>query len=155
SASLLERLQKGADDDAWRRLVDVYTPLIRGWLRRQAALQDGDADDLTQEVLAALLQHLPKFEHNQRPGAFRALLRTLTGNRLRDFWRRQRAGGRAVGCAPAALLAELEDPASGLSRLWDEQHDRHVAATLLERVRGEFTATTWEAFRGVALEGRV
>jgi RNA polymerase sigma-70 factor (ECF subfamily) len=154
SASLLERLQRGADEDAWRRLVEIYTPLIQGWLRRQAALQAGDADDLTQEVLAALLQHLPKFEHNQRAGAFRAWLRTLTVNRLRDFWRRQQARGRPLPTDPARLLAEWEDPASGLTRLWEQEHDRHVAATLLERVRGEFTPKTWEAFCGVALEGR-
>ena len=33
SASLLERLSDRADADAWRRLVDLYTPLIRDWLR--------------------------------------------------------------------------------------------------------------------------
>jgi RNA polymerase sigma-70 factor (ECF subfamily) len=154
SASLLERVQNGADDDAWRWLVEIYTPLIRGWLRQQAALQAGDAEDLTQEVLAALLQHLPRFEHNHRRGAFRAWLRTLTVNRLRDFWRRQRVRGLAAVADPQALLEAMEDPSSGLSRRWDEEHDRHVAATLLSRVRGEFTATTWEAFQGVALAGR-
>jgi RNA polymerase sigma-70 factor (ECF subfamily) len=156
SASLLERLQQGPDDDAWRRLVDLYTPLIHGWLRRHASLQAGDADDLTQEVLALLVRGLPSFQHNQRAGAFRAWLRTLTVNSLRDFWRRRRARpwGAAGGGDPARLLEELADSDSGLSRRWDEEHDRHVAAALLERVRGEFTPSTWEAFRQVALEGR-
>ncbi len=155
SASLLERLQQSPDEEAWRRLVELYTPLIHGWLRRHADLQANDADDLTQEVLASLVRRLPRFRHNQRPGAFRAWLRTVTVNCLRDFWRRRR--GRpwnAAGGDPARLLAELEDSASGLSRVWDEEHDRHVAAALLERVRGEFTPSTWEAFRQLALEGR-
>ena len=42
SASLLDRLQASPDEDAWQRLVEIYTPLIRGWLRRQATLQPGD-----------------------------------------------------------------------------------------------------------------
>jgi RNA polymerase sigma-70 factor, ECF subfamily len=155
SASLLERLQQSPDQEAWRRLVEMYTPLIHGWLRRHADLQANDADDLTQEVLASLVRRLPRFRHNHRPGAFRAWLRTVTVNCLRDFWRRRR--GRpwaAAGGDPARLLAELEDSSSGLSRVWDEEHDRHVAGALLERVRGEFTPTTWEAFRQLALEGR-
>ncbi len=155
SASLLERLQQSPDQEAWRRLVEMYTPLIHGWLRRHADLQANDADDLTQEVLASLVRRLPRFRHNQRPGAFRAWLRTVTVNCLRDFWRRRR--GRPWAAAegdPTRLLADLEDSASGLSRIWDEEHDRHVAGVLLERVRGEFTPTTWEAFRQLALEGR-
>ncbi len=155
SASLLERLQQRPDQEAWRRLVELYTPLIHGWLRRHADLQANDADDLTQEVLSSLVRRLPRFRHNQRPGAFRAWLRTVTVNCLRDFWRRRR--GRpwaAAGGDPARLLAELEDSASGMSRVWDEEHDRHVAGALLERVRGEFTPSTWEAFRQLALEGR-
>jgi RNA polymerase sigma-70 factor, ECF subfamily len=155
SASLLERLQQSPDQEAWRRLVELYTPLIHGWLRRHANLQANDADDLTQEVLASLVRRLPRFRHNQRPGAFRAWLRTVTVNCLRDFWRRRRGRPWAVaGGDPARMLAELEDSDSGLSQVWDEEHDRHVAGALLERVRGEFTPSTWEAFRQLALEGR-
>jgi RNA polymerase sigma-70 factor (ECF subfamily) len=51
-------------------------------------------------------------------------------------------------------LDQLEDPDSGLSRLWDEEHDRHVVRRLLERIEGEVTLPTWQAFRRVALEGK-
>ena len=33
SASLLDRLRLQPEDQDWRRLVDLYTPLIHGWLR--------------------------------------------------------------------------------------------------------------------------
>ncbi len=52
------------------------------------------------------------------------------------------------------MLEQLEDPDSGLSRLWDEEHDRHVLRRLLELVEAEFTPSTWQAFRRVALEGK-
>src|SRR5207247_9328051 len=43
---------------------------------------------------------------------------------------------------------------SDLSRLWERQHDQHVAGVLLNRIRPEFTASTWEAFQRVVVEGR-
>jgi RNA polymerase sigma-70 factor (ECF subfamily) len=50
-------------------------------------------------------------------------------------------------------LDELESPDSVLSRLWDREHDEHVAASLLRRVQGDFAAATWQAFLRHVLEG--
>ena len=51
-------------------------------------------------------------------------------------------------------LDELEDPQSALSRLWDVEHDRHVARRLLALLEPQFEAATLAAFRRVVLEGR-
>src|SRR5438067_1112906 len=96
SASLLDRLRLQPDAASWQRLVALYTPLIRGWLRRQAAL-DQDADDLVQEVLAVLVRKLPEFRREPRPGAFRRWLRGITVNCLREHWRRCRGRPVATG----------------------------------------------------------
>src|SRR5947209_19592475 len=88
STSLLRRLQGQPDTASWQRLVDLYTPLIRGWLARHARLHD--ADDLVQEVLAIVVRKLPKFRRTPRTGAFRCWLRTITVNCLRGLWRAQR-----------------------------------------------------------------
>jgi RNA polymerase sigma-70 factor (ECF subfamily) len=153
SDTLLERLNDRADSDAWQRLVDLYTPLIRGWLRRQC-VPTSDADDIAQEVLAVVVRRLPQFHHNRRPGAFRNWLRTITTNCLRRSWRAGRFGPVANGGTDfAAMLAQLEDPGSGLSRLWDQEHDRHVVHQLLEWAQPHFKPTTWLAFRRQVLEG--
>ncbi len=47
----------------------------------------------------------------------------------------------------------MESPESALSRLWDRDHDEHVAASLLRRVQGDFTPATWQAFLRHVLEG--
>src|SRR5437868_1534337 len=134
SASLLQRLRAEPDDDDWRRLVDLYTPLLQQWLRGYG-LQASDVDDLTQEVLAVVVRELPKFQHNQRPGAFRRWLRTILVNRLRGFWRARQSRPLPGNQGDLGkLLEELEDPQSGLSQLWDQQHDRHVMARLLEQI---------------------
>lgn len=148
SASLLDRLRDRADGNAWQRLVDLYTPLIRRWLRR-GQLQPADADDLTQEVLAVVVRELPRFQHNQRPGAFRKWLREITRRRLNEFWRaQQQTPPRA-----AEVLSQLADPASGLSQLWDREHDRHVIERLLQLIQHDFAASTWRAFHRLVLEG--
>jgi RNA polymerase sigma-70 factor (ECF subfamily) len=153
SVSLLERLQQCPDADSWRRLVDLYEPLLRTWLARHS-LQASDADDIVQEVLAVVVRELPQFRHNQRPGAFRSWLRTVLVHRLRTFWEARQARPQGTGdSAFLRVLDEFEDPHSGLSQLWDREHDRHVLRRLLRWVERDFAPTTWQAFRRLALEG--
>ena len=47
-----------------------------------------------------------------------------------------------------------QSPASGLSRLWDREHDEHVAARVMGRVRVDFSETTGEAFARQVPDGR-
>jgi RNA polymerase sigma-70 factor (ECF subfamily) len=155
SASLLDRLCTAPDESAWTRFVDMYTPLIRSWLRRQAQLHESDVEDLVQEVLTRVVRRIPSFEHNQRVGAFRTWLRSITSNCLREAWRKQRLRPRPAGSSDFnEWLEALEDPTSGLSRQWDLEHDRHVGAQLLKLLEPQFEAKTWRAFVGVAVDGR-
>lgn len=154
SVSLLQRVQSGSDADSWQRLTELYTPLIRGWLRR-GGLLDHDADDLIQEVLAVVVRKLPEFRRAERPGAFRCWLRTISVNCLRAHWRARQGRPTVTGDTDfLQFLEQLEDPASGLSRQWDEEHDRHVFQRLLALVQPQFEPATWEAFRRVALDGQ-
>ena len=153
SLSLLDRLQQGSNDSAWSRMVEVYTPLIHGWLRRYALL-DQDVEDLAQEVLAVVVRKLPEFKRNPQIGAFRRWLRGITVNCLRDFWRAKRFRLKTtVRHGFGKILDELEDPESALSKRWDKEHDEYVTRHLLEKIRPRFEGKTWEAFQRVALEG--
>lgn len=147
SLSLLDRLCAG-DADAWQRLARLYTPLLHAWLR-PAGLQQTDIDDVTQDILMVVLRRLPDYRHNGRPGAFRAWLRGIAQNRLRECLRcDERRAGRL-----RELAGRLEDPASPLEQWWDAEHDRYVLRGLLELVAPEFTPATWTAFQRTALEG--
>jgi RNA polymerase sigma factor (sigma-70 family) len=154
SFSLLEQVQGEADAASWRRLVELYTPLIRAWLHHHD-VPPHDADDLTQEVLGAVVRDLPSFRHDRRRGALRRWLRTITVNRLRHYWRSRGSRPLAVGgSAFEHVLHQLEDPDSPLSRSWDEQHDRHVLGKLLEMVRPDFEPATWQVFHRLVIEGK-
>ncbi|HMF16134.1 MAG TPA: sigma-70 family RNA polymerase sigma factor [Gemmataceae bacterium] len=149
SLSLLDRLREpvGHDaEEAWERLVPIYQSLLQKWLRT-AGLQQADRDDLSQRVLEVLVRRLPTFKHNGRPGAFRAWLRGITVNFLREFWRQKPTP------ESSSVLEQLVDPHSDLSKLWDEQHDRHVLNSLLQLVQMEFTDTSWRAFQRLVLDG--
>jgi RNA polymerase sigma-70 factor (ECF subfamily) len=149
--SLLQRC-RGGDDVAWRQIVALYQPLIRSWLLRQH-IQLQEADDLTQDVLAVVVQKLPVFEHGGSPGAFRGWLRVITVNRARQFWRQGRCRARAPGGSEfLQVLEQLDDPTSVMARRWDEEHDRHVLRHLLEGLEEQFDAATLQAFRRLTFD---
>ncbi len=105
--------------------------------------------------MTTLVRELPRFDHNQRPGAFRAWLRLITVHRLRAYWEKRNARPAAAGgpCQHEAL-AQLADPTSELSQAWDEEHDRHVTKTLLQSIRLEFQPATWQAFERQVQHGQ-
>ena len=153
SASLLGRMKDG-QDDAWGRLVDLYTPLIHRWLTRQGVRAD-DAQDLAQDVLAVVVRRFPEFQHNQRVGAFRAWLRTITVNRVREFWRAKKITPAAHGGTDfGGLLDQLEDSDNPLRQEWDREHDLYVTRRLLAMLEPQFEPKTWKAFQGFVLEDR-
>lgn len=152
SASLLERLRTSPDEASWRRLDDLYQPLIRRWLLRDPSLRQ-DADDLVQEVMSVLVRELPRFRR-RRNGSFRRWLRTITANRLAALYRSRKNRPLALGCpAEESPLTQLADPTSEMSRQWDREHDRYVLSRLMELIAPQFEPTTMAAFRRVALDG--
>jgi RNA polymerase sigma-70 factor, ECF subfamily len=152
SVSLLDRLRAARPDDPeWVRLEEIYKPLIRRWLGRVPGLGDESAD-LTQEVFLVMVRDIPRFER-RREGSFRAWVRQVTVNVLRNHRKRQ-FRKRAVGMdACDAFLDGLAKPNSELAREWDLDHDRHIFQKLQATVQPGFAPATWEAFRRFALDG--
>jgi RNA polymerase sigma-70 factor (ECF subfamily) len=152
SVSLLERLAGAPTDDDWQRLDGLYRPLLRAWMAR-AGVAASDVDDLVQDVLFVVVSEVAGFER-QRQGAFRAWLRTILVNRVRNYFRGEKYRPTAPGGSDfLRRLDELESPDSALSRLWDREHDDHVATSLMRRVQGDFAPATWQAFHRYVLEG--
>ena len=153
SLSLLARLRHSPESEGWNRLVLLYAPLLRVWLRKYD-VQDSDADDLVQEVLLAVSKDLAKFEHRGQLGAFRGWLKAILVNRLRKFWRARDRRPQARGDSDIdARLAQLDDPASEMSLIWNREHDQYVLRQLLALAEPHFAPSTWTAFCRVALDG--
>jgi hypothetical protein len=60
SASLLERLRRPANPEAWAQFVRLDTPLLDCYWARRVGLQQHDDADLAQDVFAVLFQGLRK-----------------------------------------------------------------------------------------------
>lgn len=154
SLSLLDRIRETSDSESWSRLVALYRPLLQRWLHRYE-VQDSDADDIVQDVLAAVLNELPKFQHNRRTGAFRSWLRTILVNRVKRFWRSRRNQPVATGTSSIdEKLNQLQDEASELSQIWNREHDDHVLKRLMRVIRPQFATQTWQAFYRQVIDGQ-
>jgi RNA polymerase sigma-70 factor (ECF subfamily) len=144
SLSLLDRLKRQPLHEDWSRFVALYQPFIARCIRLDPALS-ADADDVCQEVMTKLIEHLPRFER-RRDGSFRTWLKTITANEVAQFWRR-RARSRNLGGDEELLLAGMHDPKSELSQWWEREHRVHVLKRLQELIEPEFSPVAWRAFR--------
>jgi RNA polymerase sigma-70 factor (ECF subfamily) len=146
--SLLERLRRQFDPQAWARFVELYAPLIYACGRR-AGLHDHDAADLTQEVFVTLLQVLPTFTYN-RHKSFRRWLQTITLNKWRNLCKQPER--RRVRPANAELDAVAA--ANNLESFWEAEYQQHVLKRALAIMQADFQEKTWKACWETVVAGR-
>lgn len=152
SISLLEQLRLDPHSVAWEQFVDLYEPFVLGFLRTRGVTEH-DAADIVQEVMEVLVRELPSFHHNERRGAFRKWLRTTTANRLKAHWRQVEQAPKAIGGSEfAGIVGQLSDPDSELSKLFEQEHGKHVFAHLFRLVTPHFRPATLAAFQRVYVE---
>jgi RNA polymerase sigma-70 factor (ECF subfamily) len=146
SLSLLEQLRLPSNQEAWKRFVLLYTPLLEHWARREG-LNPSDCSDLTQEVLLKLTRVLPDYQRG--PGqTFRGWLLRVTQNQCRDFLRR-----KATRPLPNAEgLSAISDPRP-LDPQEEAEDKKILMGRALELIRGDFAEATFTAFQRVAIHG--
>jgi RNA polymerase sigma-70 factor (ECF subfamily) len=150
-ATLLLRLRDPRDGVAWGEFVDLYAPLVYGYLRKQG-LQDADAADLTQDVLAAVAGAIGRLEYDPARGAFRNWLFTVVRRKLIN-WRASRASRqRGSGDTDTLRMLELFPAPGGSGAGWDADWQDRVFAWACGQVRRDVTAATWQAFWRTAIE---
>jgi RNA polymerase sigma-70 factor (ECF subfamily) len=152
SVSLLSRIRGDpSNPEAWREFVGRYAPKIYRWCR-QWKLQEADAEDVTQNVLAKLAAKLRTFDYDPER-SFRGWLKTVTQNALCDFLAERRRPGLGSGDSAVALLLENLQARTDLLADLEEEFDREMLEEALARVQLKVPERRWEAFRLTALEG--
>jgi len=147
SETLLRRLQQPADERAWDRFVELYTPLLCYWASR-SGFPEADRADLVQEVLLLLVQKLPEFHYDQK-GSFRCWLRTVALNCWRNHHRRDRS---ALPTEPTDLDA-IAVP-DGVEQFWREEYLQQLTRRALVLMQRDFEEKTWKACWGCVVEGK-
>jgi RNA polymerase sigma-70 factor (ECF subfamily) len=140
--SLLVRIRDPRDAESWNTFVGTYAPVVYRYGRRRG-LQEADAADVTQEVMAEVARLIHTFEYQPQRGHFRDWLLALTRFKLMHFFRHR---GRNVAEPAGEAAGEGEDSE------WTDEFNAQVLRSALERCRPHFEAATWRAFERVWLD---
>ena len=152
--SLLLRLRDWQDQQAWAQFVDVYAPLIYGYLRKRG-LQDADAADLTQTCLRQVAAHVGSLEYDPRRDTFRGWLFAIVRNKLRDFHDQPHRLYQGSGDSQVQrLLENTTTPEADEAGEWEREYQAGLFAWAAEQVRPQVQETTWQAFLQTAVEGK-
>jgi RNA polymerase sigma factor (sigma-70 family) len=153
--SLLVRLRNSQDREAWERFVELYAPLVYGFLRKRG-LQDADAADLMQDVLRQVAGAAKGLEYDAKRGSFRGWLFTVVQNRLTDHWRKERVRERAAGDTDAQQqLNELPQPGNcDETAEWEADYEQRLFQYAADIVRQDVSEATWHAFWLSAVDGQ-
>jgi RNA polymerase sigma-70 factor (ECF subfamily) len=152
-ASLLARLRDPRDAAAWGEFVDLYAPLVYGYARRQG-LQDADAADLCQDVLAAVAGAVSRLEYDPARGSFRGWLFTVVRRRLSNWRRARRSRARAGDDAQAQRLLEEHTAPAAAEADWEAEWQRRLFAWACGQVRRDVADATWQAFWRTYIDGQ-
>jgi RNA polymerase sigma-70 factor (ECF subfamily) len=126
------------------------------WCRR-SNLNAEDAADVVQEVLAAVMTHLHDFRRDRPEDSFGGWLATITRNKIRAHYRCRQGKAEARGGSTAqrrmAEIAQPPEPSEESIRP-DAQTATLLSRGVLEMIRSEFEARTWEAFWRISVGGQ-
>ncbi|MDB5309066.1 MAG: sigma-70 family polymerase sigma factor [Gemmataceae bacterium] len=151
SASLLVRLRGPNDQSAWTEFVRRYGDQMHLWCRKWK-IQQADADDVVQSVLARLAVKLKSFEYDPAR-SFRGYLKTLTHYAWSDLLEGRRRAGGGTGDTRMIEVLESVEARTDLVDYLDREFDRELLEEATARVRQRIEAHTWEAFRLTAVDG--
>lgn len=150
-ASLILRLRHSHDAAAWQEFVDIYQPLIFR-IARSRGLQEADAFDTTQEVLARVAKAINRWNPDPECGSFRGWIGRITRNLVVEFLR---SSNRLPVTSDDSTIGRLVQQTPQRSRetdLYDLEHERQVFAWAARKVEQQFQPRTWQAFWQTAVQ---
>lgn len=150
--SLLIRLKDRADHEAWHEFAELYRPVVYRLACRKG-MQHADAEDLAQQVLAAVAKAIDRWKEDPRRAKFRTWLHRIAQNLIINAVTR---GPPDLGSGDTDLLWLLdqqpadEGAASELLRL---EFRRETFRWAARQVEAEFQPATWQSFWLTAVAG--
>jgi RNA polymerase sigma-70 factor (ECF subfamily) len=114
-----------------------------------------DAPDLVQEVFTSVSLHIGGFRRDRPGDSLTAWLRTITRNKVLNYFSSRRGQPAAQGGTDAQArflgVPEESDP----TQTGDPRELNNLVVPIgLDVVRAEFENRTWEAFQRVVVEGQ-
>jgi RNA polymerase sigma factor (sigma-70 family) len=140
------------DPAAWLDFAGRFTSLLGAWCHA-ARVPFQDIADVLQDVFRCVVRDIKHFQPNGHTGCFSAWLKTVTHDRVVDYFRAEQGQAHALGGDPSnsplasawyARLVEGEVP----------RQDLEILDSLLRTVRAQVHERTWTAFWQAQVEER-
>lgn len=152
--TILSRLARHDNHEAWQLLIDRYGPLIKSYLRRYHLTPD-DASDVSQDTLLALANAARERRIDPERGRLRSYLFTIVHNKVCDLFRQRRRNPAAFGRAGAELdPIELVIDESTAREHWEQEWSTSVSSQCLWEARQQFKPETYLVFHMRVVDGR-
>ena len=151
SHSLIERVHDPANGAAWAEFLGIYHPVVYRMARRRG-LQDADAQDVVQQVFAAIARSIDTWQSGTDRPPFRAWLTTVARNAITNALTRRPRDRAAGSTSVVQQLHEIpasEDTTSEIIR----ESRREIVYWAAKQIRKEFTEQTWEIFWKTSIDG--
>jgi RNA polymerase sigma-70 factor (ECF subfamily) len=151
-ATLINRLKNWQDQASWQDFFDTYWKLIYG-LARKFGLNEEDAQDVVQETLVSVANHMPNFKYDPNLGSFKSWLRTLIRWRIADHLRKRGMAntvpidGNSDNSEETFTLKELPDKANpSMDQFYEQEWQKNVLDAAIARVKRKLDPQKYQVF---------
>ena len=151
--TLLARLKKTENDEAWLEFEGLYRGFILSLIVRMGINQE-DAEDISQAVLTKVWQKIEDFEYNQNKGKFHNWLAAMTRNTVRDFFRTKKnfiTGRDSVEYQEEYLDIEKQ-VLPDIENLAREEWVLHITNLAWDNIKSDIYETKQKVFKMVSQE---
>jgi RNA polymerase sigma factor (sigma-70 family) len=144
-ATLLARLQDGANALAWDEFFQRYWRLIYTYARRSNC-SDHTAEEVVQDVMLKVFEQKDYFQYDPARGRFRDWLATVVRNKVAEIRRKPSDQARAIG--GNSDVVNIEPQAGDLppDDVWEDAFEQALLFVLLDVVRREMSPRAYLAF---------
>ena len=147
-ASLLIRIKDKGDSVAWGVFDSIYRPMLFRFAIARG-LNQSAAEEITQQCMVTINQHIEGFEYDPKKGRFKSWLKTMVCNRVKNHFRDNRE--LAADTADFQRDDQRQLPPDELfEKVWMEEHLRHCLA----EIREELGDKIYQAFHAYAIMER-
>jgi len=149
--SLLSRLQNWGDQESWHDFFNTYWRLIYE-VALKSGLNESEAQEVVQETVISVAKQMPALRYDPARGKFKGWLLQITRRRIADLVRKRKQAAGTIGEAAIERLdadgiESVPDPAaSGLEAIWNEEWERHLINTAIEKVKKKVKPEQYQLF---------
>lgn len=151
-SSLIARVRNASDVVGWRIFHAQYQRLVFH-VCSKAGLRREDAEDVSQEALAAVAKSIAEFTLDRSKGSFRGWLRHITAHKIADFLRKKYREGASRVELPAEVFDVRAGEATICDEVWDEEWRSYLLRQALEAVEKDASARSMQIFHMSAVQG--